>query len=94
MSNTPVQNWVKNVYSMGTQGVVTGAYSYTGTWGNVLLTNNLGVKPHSYTHNPQSFSPTLYTRFLHKLHLLIHRLSTLSTPPTITKMKEKKKGNT
>lgn len=49
----------------------------------------MAVKPQTYTHNPQSFSPYLYTRFLRLFHLLNDRLSTLSTPPTITKTKEK-----
>lgn len=83
------QTWVKNVYSLGIQGVITRGQSSTATYPHLSIHKNMGVKPLSYTHNPQSFSPYLYTRFLRRFNLLFSSLSTLSTPPTITKTKEK-----
>lgn len=88
-SSTLPQTWVKNVYSLCTLGVITGGQSSTVVGIQTTSLKNVGVKPQTYTHETTDFSPYLYTRFLRIFNLLISRFSTLSTPPTITKTKEK-----
>ncbi len=80
--------WVKNVYSLCVEGVVTSAQSYTGSLQNVLQLTTTRVQPLSFTHTIDSFTPALYTANFLNFNLLNRHLYTLSTAPTIKKKKE------
>lgn len=94
MLNTPLsQTWVKNVYSMGiVQGITIGKI-FTATRTYIHKHINPRVKPQLFNHFIDTFTPYLFTRYFKEFHLLIERLYTVSTAPTITKMKEKKERN-
>lgn len=81
--------WVKNVYSLCVQGMVTSARSYTGWVYSTVNTASPRVQPLTYTHSVNSFPPSLYTLIFRLFNLLSIHLYTLSTPPTINKMKKK-----
>ena len=82
---TPVQNWVKNVYSMCVERRVTGARSYTGIGTSPTLPIKSSVQATSFTHSIPTFTPGMYTAFLTNFNQLITYFYTLSTPPIITK---------
>ena len=83
------QTWVKNVYSLCVPGALSGEYLYTPSTTYLSLPTKLSVKPHFFTPFIDSFTPRSYTSFLTQLHPLIDHLYTLSTVPTIKKMKKK-----
>ena len=88
-STSLFQPWVKNVYSLGTDGVVTRAQSSTVTRTSLPKVTTERVKPQTFTHFFSTFTPPLYTRIVRSLSLLFTHLYTVSTAPTITKTKEK-----
>lgn len=81
--------WVKNVYSLCVDGVVTSAHSYTPLASHYQLTTNTSVQPALYTTFINSFTPPSYTAFLTNLPLINTYLYTLSTAPIIKKNKKK-----
>jgi hypothetical protein len=86
------QTWVKNVYSLCREGVVTSAQSYTGSLVTTPKATWVRVQPTGYTHTMDSFTPALYTVKFSLFNLLNTYLYTLSTAPTIKKRKENMKG--
>ncbi len=88
MSST-LTAWVKNVYSLCVEGVVTRAYSYTPHVNTTTQATTPRVKPQVFTSFLNSFIPTLYTAFFPPLPLLDTHLYTISTVPTIKKMNKK-----
>lgn len=87
------QTWVKNVYSLCVEGVVTRAQSYTAYIYTQLEAAALRVKPSLFTSFLNSFTPYVYTPLFTSLPLVNSHLYTVSTAPTIKKKKENKKGN-
>lgn len=83
------QTWVKNVYSLCVEGVVTRAKSYTGRPMNAPQSTQPRVQPLLFTQILDSFAPTSYTANFNYFNLLSSHLYTLSTPPTINKMNKK-----
>jgi len=83
------QAWVKNVYSLCVDGVVTRAQSYTGSVHNAIKTFTVRVQPIVITNSMDSFTPSLYTANFSIFNLLTGHLYTLSTVPTIKKIKKK-----
>ncbi len=85
--------WVKNVYSLGIlQGKTVGKL-YTPMLKNTLLTTTPRVKPRIFNHLFNTKTPYLFTHYFKELNLLHTYLYTLSTPPTIKKIKGKKERN-
>lgn len=82
-ANPLPQAWVKNVYSLWVKGGDMCGYIYTCIHSVLHANIKMGVKPQSYTHLTTSFTPSLFTVFLHKFNLLITHLCTLSTAPII-----------
>lgn len=80
--------WVKNVYSLCVDGAVSSAHLYTGSYFNQHSTYTKRVQTLFSTHSLDSFTPALYTSIFAYLPLLISGLFTVSTYPTINKMKE------
>lgn len=81
--------WVKNVYSLCVEGVETRAQSYTGTVLSPAFVTNTGVKPSRFTQLMDSYPLIEYTAYFRHFNLLLSRLYTVSTVPTITEDKEK-----
>ncbi len=84
--------WVNNVYNLWVQGVKTGANIYTGVVEILNASKTMWVKPDFSTLTMNTFPPTSYTANLAILPQENTYLYTVSTAPTITKTKEKKKG--
>ncbi len=82
---TPVQNWVKNVYSMCVQGRVTRVRSYTAIHQVIQTAVQNSVQQPTFTHFMPSFTPALYTPMFSVFNPLIVHFYTVSTPPIITK---------
>lgn len=89
MPNTIPLGWVKNVYSLCVEGVLTRVNLYTASLSTNNPTLHTRVQTLRFTQTFDSFTPSLYTPFSRILHLLSTGLYTLSTPPTIKKNKEK-----
>jgi hypothetical protein len=89
MLNTLSITWVKNVYTVGKPLGISSEDLYTGGVYSTINTPTSRVKPSFFTHISNSFTPLLYTLFLPISHLLMDRLYTVSTAPTINKAKEK-----
>lgn len=81
--------WVKNVYSLCVEGVVTRAQSYTGGLKANLQAIQTSVQTPFSTNIVTSFTPSLYTANFAHFNLLNDHLYTLSTVPTIKKNKKK-----
>lgn len=86
---TLFKTWVKNVYSLCVEGVITCAESYTARATHALQYIQLRVQPLLFTHILDSFTPASYTANFNYFNLLSSHLYTLSTPPTINKMNKK-----
>lgn len=80
--------WVKNVYSLCVDSAVSSVYPYTGAYFTQYSTNKKRVQPTFSTHSLDSFAPRIYTPIFAYLPLLHSGLFTVSTYPTINKMKE------
>jgi len=86
--------WVKNVYNLRTLASKSSGIVSTRPH---LLCANSPVCVYRTWFFPAvilQLSPQLYTPIFQKLHLLLSRLYTVSTAPTITETKEKKERNT
>jgi len=81
--------WVKNVHSLCVEGVVTSAYSYTGTLSSSEISSVIRAQPSLITSFLNSFTPYSYTAFFTQFNLLITHLYTVSTAPIIKKNKKK-----
>lgn len=94
MLSTPLpQTWVKNVYSLGKLQGITIGQLFTGGYTSLSTPSHIRVKPQLFNHFIDTFTPYLFTQYFKELNLLMGRLYTVSTAPTITKMKEKKERN-
>lgn len=80
--------WVKNVYSLCVDSAVSSAHLYTGTYFDQYSTYEKRVQPAFFTHSLDSFTPRIYTPIFAYLPLLHSGLFTVSTYPTINKVKE------
>lgn len=87
--NTIPQAWVKNVYSLCVERVVNRAYSYTAYVYKSANPQNLRVQPSFFTHILDSFTPIVYTPIFASLPQVNTDFCTVSTVPTIKKMKKK-----
>lgn len=86
---TPLlSTWVKNVYSLCVEGIVTGVQSYTGSLKSMQQAASQRVQLAFSTNTINSFAPTLYTANFTHFNLLSKHLYTLSTIPTIKKTKK------
>jgi len=85
----PVQNLLKNVYSLWVKGGIKSEFFYTVSNNFPTTRFQNRVQPTFYTNFMSSFIPTSYTVFFVKIPLLITNLYPLSTPPTNTKTFEK-----
>ena len=83
------KTWVKNVYSLCTQGVITSAQSYTPLGQLPHNSQVVRVQPQVIPLFLNSFTPYSYTAFFSQFNLLITHLYTVSTAPIIKKKKEK-----
>ena len=93
MSRALSTAWVKNVYSLRmNSGIAYGKtiFSYTVP---IAPTYTTRVQPQVFTHVMSLFSAVLPTVKKNLLPLLFSQLYTLSTVPTIKKMKEIKERN-
>lgn len=84
---TPLQAWVKNVYSLCVKGVQTRVYLYTAPYKKHTNLVYRWVKPHTFTHSIHRASPHLYTPHFSLLTDINLPLSTVSTAPIIKKNK-------
>jgi hypothetical protein len=84
-----LQAWVKNVYSLCVEGVINGAQSYTAQLTSLARSIAMRVQPPIFTHTFNSFTPSMYSVNSSHFNLLSTHLYTLSTPPTIKKIKKK-----
>ena len=89
MSNIVYLAWVKNVYSLRTDQGVSSVRSYTDTYPTLLSPT---LSANNYLLLP-STTPTLLTPFSTVFSVVLYLLNPMlylfSTPPTITKTKEK-----
>ena len=85
----PFLTWVKNVYSLCVEGVVTGVQSYTGSLRTTLQASTARAQLPFFTHLIPTLQPTLYTAKNRQLTPTSYHLYTLSTAPTIKKNKKK-----
>lgn len=93
MSNTLINAWVKNVYSLRIDGGLNSGNiqnSYTAT---SLASNALWVQTPTFTQVSTMFSAVLSTLKMSLQPLLIANLYPVSTVPTIKRTKGKMKGN-
>ncbi len=92
----PSSAWVKNVYILGMSrnkwGINLGKL-YTDIQPYLHKYLFVRVKHPFYTHSINTFTPYLFTVVFSLLYLLHTYLYSVSTPPTITKTKEKKERN-
>jgi len=79
--------WVKNVYSLCVEGVTKCVNLYTGVGTQTTQAHKVVVQPSTFTQVMDTFPPTLYTPKFSFLPLVITDLYTVSTVPTIKKMK-------
>lgn len=80
--------WVKNVYSLCVDSTISSVHPYTGAYFTQYTTYKKRVQPAFSTHSLDSFTPRIYTPIFAYLPLLYRGLFTVSTYPTINKMKE------
>jgi hypothetical protein len=89
MRNTSLfTTWVKNVYSLCVDSAVNSVHLYTGAYFAQCGAYEKRVQPAFSTHSLDSFTPRIYTPIFAYLPLLYRWLFTVSTYPTINKMKE------
>jgi hypothetical protein len=84
---SPFSAWVKNVYSLCVEGVITRVHSYTNFSPLRFIQLQLVVQTPLSPLFIDSFPPALYTAKNSFLPLIDTLLYTLSTAPTIKKMK-------
>lgn len=81
----PVDNWVKNVYSLCVHRVLACVTSSTPLTKNHLPSTAPVHNSPQFTHFLTIFTPASYTAFFTHFNLLYTRLYTLSTVPINTK---------
>lgn len=84
-TSLPVDNWVKNVYSLWFDRVVACVSPSPSPTKNHLPPTTPVHNSHQYTHFLTTFTPASYTAFFTHFNLLYTRLYTLSTVPINTK---------
>lgn len=89
MLNSAVESWVKNVYRVCIEGVVTRVNSYTSRPILTSIQQETGVQTTIINTITNSFTPYSYTAFFQKIPLLFDRLYTFSTVPITTTFNEK-----